>query len=323
MDKGKDDGGAEGDQDDREDHVKGCDSVQSGFSLHNNILPFLENAVVGQLSGQPVSGQNQCQVNKAGEEADGLTEGIVAVHNTDTVNVGGKDLRGLVGSRLLHQQNLFHRGAEDLAALQDQHGGNGGGDGGKGDAQHLTPAAGAVQTGCLVQAGVNIGDSCQVDDGAPADALPHTGDQVQRTEPVLLHDEEDGLAAEGFDDQVDGALGGVTQGGDQRDDNHGGHEVRHVGDGLDRLLEPGVAHFVQQQSEDDNGGEADGQGLNTQHQGVADVGPEVGGLEEDFKVPEADEGGALQTQPGVILEECQRNTPHGKIVEHQVVDKCG
>ena len=97
--------------------------------------------------------------------------------------------------------------------------------------------------------------------------------------------------------------------------------MRHVADGLDDLLELQIPHFIQQQSKQNDRGEADQQRLQTEDQCIPGVLQEVGGLEEDHEVIKAYKGAALQTQPGVVVKERQGKTPHGVIVEQEIVNK--
>src|SRR5699024_7982357 len=229
----------------------------------------------GQGRRNLVRGGQQHQVDDALEQADGSRVAVVAGAKAHAVDVGGDDIGRLVGGRGIQQEDLFKdRRAAQAADIQNEQGGQRGHDRRDGDMQALLELVGAVQTGGLVQFGVDTRHGGQVEDGAPADALPDAADNEDRREVLRQRDEGGGLAAHRFDQVVDGAVGRQQFADHTGDDNHR-DEVGQVGDGLNDLLELGAADLVEQQREDQGQREADDQVLKVQQQGVAERTPEV------------------------------------------------
>ena len=112
--------------------------------------------------------------------------------------------------------------------------------------------------------------------------------------------------------------------------NHGGNEVRQVGDGLNGFLELGRADFVDQNREGDGQGPVDRQGVDADQQGVADRSLEMNECKEIDEVFE-DLDFAFNRGPGAAPDafaggevlEGDDDAVHGPVQEDQEVHDRG
>ena len=136
------------------------------------------------------------------------------------------------------------------------------------------PPVGAVQTGRLVESGVDGSHGRQVEDAAPAEVPPNVDHCVHDGEILRLHIQKEGFAAHHHDEFVDDAVA-AQKGKRHAGHHHAGNEVRHVACRLGKLFELDQPHFIDQQRKNDRDPKRDAQVHGAEHQGVFDEPPEI------------------------------------------------
>src|SRR5439155_10575314 len=120
-----------------------------------------------------------------------------------------------------------------------------------GDVEGALKTVGTVHYGGLVQVGAHASDSCQVDDGSPADLLPDAAENEQREKGGGRAQDLEGRQAVVGEDVCDESEVDREHIEDQPADNHPGDEVGEVADRLDDALVPLVGHLVEEERQDD------------------------------------------------------------------------
>ena len=120
---------------------------------------------------------------------------------------------------------------------------------------HYIPAAGAVDARGFYQIGRNVGKVGEVNNRAPADALPHARPHIQVIEIFRLVHEGNGFPAQGDNRVVHNPTVHIEEHVNHCAHNHRGNEVRHIADHLHRFFELMVRKLVDHQRKDDGAGE--------------------------------------------------------------------
>ena len=94
--------------------------------------------------------------------------------------------------------------------------------------------------------------------------------------------------------------------------------MRQVADGLHRLLEGGVANFIDQQREKNGNRETDEQVLEADDQRIAERTPEHGGFKHLLKVIPAHPRAARNTANDRKLAECNGDAAHGHVTKNDI-----
>ena len=147
----------------------------------------------------------------------------------------------------------------------------------------LTQPSAAVNQAGLIQLGVYAGQSGQIDDGSPADALPDTHSRINRSEIFGVIHKIGSSSAQRFNQIVDYAVGWRKHRNQDGNDNHCGNKMRQIGDGLSDFLERAILKLVEQQRQDDRRREAPDKAVKTNQEGIADEPPKIGRLEKVVK----------------------------------------
>lgn len=145
---------------------------------------------------------------------------------------------------------------------------------------HFAEHARAVQLGGLIQTAVHAGNGGQINDGVPADGLPHAGDHVDRSEILRRAEEINRLSAEQHDDCIEKAAIRAQKAADDARDNDDGKEVRKIGNRLHELLKVLVLQFVDQQRQQNRRRERPQKRIKAQKEGVSHQPPEIVGRHE-------------------------------------------
>ena len=188
--------------------------------------------------------------------------------------------------------------------------------------QNPLEAGGSVDDGGFVELGVHGGQGGNVDDGAPAHALPDAGPDVDVAEGSGAGHEVVGLSAQGFDDLIDGSRGGGKHGDDDARHDHHGDEVGGVQHRLDEAF-VSAGDFVQEKGYQDGDGESRQEGIDGNGEGVADQGPAVVGGEEFLEVFESHPGASGEAQGAFVVFEGDLDAVHGEVAENQHGEKGG
>ena len=115
----------------------------------------------------------------------------------------------------------------------------------------FAPPAGTIQSGCLIQAGIDGGNGGQVDNGIPAGFLPNIGKCNDWPKITRIGEEVDGRIQNAqVRQQLIDDTGGRQRIVQNTGDNDPGKEVGQIGNRLNKLFAEHVAYFVQQDGED-------------------------------------------------------------------------
>ena len=191
-----------------------------------------------------------------------------------------------------------------------------GNDGGQLDRPHALQAAGTVDFRGLVQFWRHVGERGQVDDGAPAEALPDAGADVHIEEGFRNGKRVGGLCAgERLVNHAVHAHVRVKQLHQHADQHDGGDEVGNVGDRLHDLLVALGVDGVEQKREQDGKGHAEDHRQDGDPQGVHQHAGKDIRAEEPLKMTQANPRAAEETL--VIFEVFERelNAYHRRVFE--------
>ena len=115
---------------------------------------------------------------------------------------------------------------------------------------HLFPAAGAVNGGCLIELNIHRGKRRHIDDTVPAKSLPDVGYHIDSPKIFWLGHKRNRFAAHDLPNSVDKSIAGY-KGQNHAANYHHRDEVRHIDNSLDRLFKPLRAKLIEQQRKDD------------------------------------------------------------------------
>ena len=243
--------------------------------------------------------------------------------DTVAVNVGVHHVRGRIGARAVHQQDLLIVVAQNAGDSQDEQNADRGQDAGQRDVPHLLDASGSVQHGGLVHLGIDARDGGQIDDGAVADALPDAGADIQRPECRRHHKEVLPFKPQRGQQLVHRAVAHVEKLLHHADHDDDRQEIRHVGNRLHDPLKPGIAQFVEQQRQQNGRREGKKQAFKTQNKRVADDAPAERVAEKRLKMLQTDPLGMKEAALGRIVLIRDHNAVHGQKLEKKQVDQTG
>ena len=108
----------------------------------------------------------------------------------------------------------------------------------------LFPAVSAVHLGCLVEALVNVGDGCQINDHSKSEALPQVGRNDDLSEHARLAEEENRINTEFLKYHVDDTVGSEDI-AEHSGYSNPGKEMRQIRNGLRYFFELHKEHLVQ------------------------------------------------------------------------------
>ena len=106
----------------------------------------------------------------------------------------------------------------------------------------LFPAVSAVHLGCLVEALVNVGDGCQINDHSKSEALPQVGRNDDLSEHARLAEEENRINTEFLKYHVDDTVGSEDI-AEHSGYSNPGKEMRQVNQRLDSFFQSYVMYF--------------------------------------------------------------------------------
>lgn len=183
---------------------------------------------------------------------------------------------------------------------------------------YLLPAARPVHLGRLVQRRVDAGEGRQIDDRAPADVLPNAGGNVDEPEPAGFGHIRLRGHAEKFQQLIDNPVPGekVEQ---HPDDDDNRNKVRQIGDRLHEPLEQLVPQLVQQQRQNDRGGEPEQQIVETDQQRIADQPPKIEAVEKVDEMFEPDPRTVPDAGSGAEILKGDLQAVHGAVIENNVI----
>ena len=281
----------------------------------------LPESHVGESARQGVRSDHHDQGENGLEQTDGRRVFELAVFDTGLKNVGIQNLGNFTVRRLLQQEDLVVSGVQQIAHAHDEHDADGHANAGERHVPDLLEVARAVDGRGLVQLRVHRGDGREVDDGSPADVLPHVGEDDQREERGLQSHDEDGIVAERLADVVHHAAVGREERAHQGDNDDPGDEVRQVADRLDHALVLRQVQLVEQQGQNNRRREAERQLQKADTQRVLDRDPELRRIDELVEVLHAGPRASEDAQIELIVLEGQHNAAHGRIAENNQPDK--
>ena len=90
------------------------------------------------------------------------------------------------------------------------------------------------------------------------------------------------------------------------------------GDRLYNLLVAHGLHFIQQQGQEDGGGEAECQPPDIEHERVPDSPAEERARQEILEMPQAHPLAVGKAEQGLVILERQQDAPHGRIAEYDI-----
>ena len=135
----------------------------------------LEQSVFTGTFGNPVCAENQNNCNDALEDTGCSTQRIIVLADAPGQGVDINGFRNTLDQAVAKQILDFKACIQYVANIHDQKNHNGGLDARKRDVPDFAPPAGTIQSGCLIQAGIDGGNGGQVDNGIPAGFLPNIG----------------------------------------------------------------------------------------------------------------------------------------------------
>ncbi len=117
---------------------------------------------------------------------------------------------------------------------------------------HPFPPIGPIDHGCFIQISADTGYGSQIDDGAPAHALPDTHQQISRCPMVFLCEKRNALLDHTciHKRHVYQTRSRPEHGICHCTNDNPGQEMRQVEDCLGHFFEPGVAKLIQHQGQD-------------------------------------------------------------------------
>ena len=194
----------------------------------------------------------------------------IVVFSKDAFEVSSR----LINTRVVQQQDFFIANAHHAPHAHDKLNRDHGRDSWQRNAEDPLPFAGSVDISRLVELRVHAGQGCQIDNGIPADLLPHGGQNMDgpivsgHRQQVWRHPFGIQRANHGVDDAV-----AADKAADQRADHHHGNKVRHVADRLNHAFGLRIPQFIDHQRQNDRHWKMKQDGIHAQKQGVPDQAP--------------------------------------------------
>src|SRR5690625_3628396 len=122
--------------------------------------------------GELVGTQDQRDADDALDQSDRRGHPPVPADHSAVVDVRVEHFGLLESDSVLLQQDLFEADGERGAELENEQEDHHALESGKGDVQHLSPAARAVHRSCFIKLGIDSRESGEKDDRGPAGVLP-------------------------------------------------------------------------------------------------------------------------------------------------------
>ena len=185
--------------------------------------------------------------------------------------------------------------------------------------QDLPEFSRADDAGRLVKRGVDGGKRRQIYDRSPADALPDFADDINRAEQRRVQQHGLPLETEQAQQVVNHAAAGGEIHNHAADDHHR-DKVRKIADRLHRALKPVLAHFVEQNGQDNRSGEPENKIAQAQRERIGQKAGKINALEKRPKMLEPDPrtSGDFQLRHEILKRD--RRAVHRHIAEQNVID---
>ena len=292
--------------------------------------PFSEQAAVGiDLLHCHVGNDDQNTSDGILQQTGGATVAIVVILHQGFVHIyvdGGGSLRQRAGiARYMIEQAEI--AGENVAHIQNEHDGKNGAQQGKGDALDLLSDGGAVDYRAFIHALIKAGDTGHINNHGIAEGLPGIQEDQNIRPGLGILIPLDGGAAGVENHVVDQAAIGGQEGIHEIADNNPGKEMGQEGGRLAYFPQLAGIHIADGNGQSNREGDTNQQEDDIIGKRIADIIPDLGVEEQEFKVTEAypfafhkqiiEESLFGIAAPGF---ESKHNTEHRHIAESQIPD---
>ncbi len=270
-----------------------------------------------QAFAQLIRKKQKQQVDQGIEKSHRCGKAVALIHQTLSVYIGGDHVRRLINRGIIEQDDLLKTQIHHVSHAENEHGDDGGQNARQGHVPHLLEPARPVHSRRLIQLRIDSGYCRDIDDGAPAKALPDIRDHIDRLEKIGIQHHVLLRIAEQRHDPGQYPVRGRKLQNHSRND-HRRNEVGHIADRLHHLFEFLSLYLVQKQREQDGRREPEDQILQVDADGIPDQPSEIHTVEKFPEVPQPGPGAVKDAELRRVVPERDLGAVHGIIAKHQI-----